>query len=294
MELSSEKAVRKAWSALAASGVKQHRHSIRCMNILRHVLFIGEKTLFEARQCYLKSLAPNRIVATEKRLIIVDPSFWGLWTGHDIFDSTHYLIMPYKHIVSVTVSTGLLFATITIHTTAGTGSGPIFQKENEIHGIFSTNAMIMATFLGEIIEFEEELKEEQQQKAEAEAQNHNHVYSFYREDLKTGMDYETARSIVLSNKARFVWFGVEPVEDVANLLGVNKSKVLQISANQLLSYSRKQIEQLRSLILISYDGIMAMHTSRMLNKKNGVETKILQGGIMAVARKLKDTTTEFL
>ena len=121
MEASSEKAIKRAVSALEASGVKKHRHSIRCMNILRHVLYIGEDTITEARQSYLKSMAPTRLVATEKRLIIVDPSFWGLWTGHDVFDSTHYIIIPYKHIVSVTVSTGLLFATIKIHTTAGTG-----------------------------------------------------------------------------------------------------------------------------------------------------------------------------
>ncbi len=285
-----DRAINKAWSALASKGVKRHVHGRRCINLLRHVLHADEGTLLESRQSYLVDIAPTRIIATRRRLIIIDPSFWGLYVGHDISDSTHYVIIPYKHIIGVTMSKGLLFTSLKIHTIGGEETNSIMKGENEIHGMIKGDAVNLATFIEEIVEYEDEVEEEPKPAGKPEERS----YSFHREALNEGTPFEEARALVESGGARFVWLGVEPVEDVEKLFGVSKGMVIQLSGTHLLKHSKEEIAKLGQMVLVSYEGVMAHHTSTLMKKKFGVQPLVLRGGIVAVARFQKGGVEEFL
>jgi hypothetical protein len=284
-----ERAINRAIASLTAKGVRRHQHGRQCMNILRHVLYADEVTILEARQSGFVSLAPTRIVATKKRLIIVDPSFWGLHTGRDISDSTEYTIIPYRYVISVTISKGLFFSSITIHTSSGSDNNA--KGASEIHGIDHLSALNMATFIEEIIEFEGAEEETEKGAASRRRQEDAPIYS--RPNMTEGISLEEARPLVLKG-ARFLWTGVEPIEDVARLLGTEKANIIAMSGSHLLKLTKVELEKMPQLVIISYDGIMAVHTANQLKKKFGVEAKVLRGGIMAVAASLKDQASEFL
>jgi hypothetical protein len=290
MDSGIDRAINKAWNALASKGVKRHVHGRRCINLLRHVLHADEGTLLESRQSYLVDIAPTRIIATRRRLIIIDPSFWGLYTGHDISDSTHYVIIPYKHIIGVTMSKGLLFASLKIHTIGGEETNTLMKGENEIHGMIRGDAVNLASFIEEIVEYEDEAEEEVKPPKKVEERS----YSFHRDALSEGTPFEQARALVESGGAKFVWLGVEPIEDVEKLFRVSKGMVIQMSGTHLLKHSKEEIAKMGSLVLVSYEGVMAHHTSTLMRKKFGVQPLVLQGGIVAVARYQKGGVEEFL
>lgn len=282
--------VDRAIAALEAGGLKRHRHGRRCMNLLRHVLHPAEETILEARQSKLVDIAPARVIATRRRLIIIDPSFWGLYFGHDIADSTHYVIIPYKHIIGMTMSKGLLFASIKIHTIGGEDPGSLLKGENEIHGLKKREAVMLGSFIEDIVEYEEEEEEER----EARHEEHPMPYSFHHEDLSVGKPFAEAKAAVLAGRARFVWMGVEPVGDVARLFGVADGRILQLSGSHLLKHTKEQIEKLGPVILVSYDGILGLHTAKLMKKRFGTEPEVVRGGIIAVAREQREGADEFL
>ncbi len=290
MQTSFEKAINRACSSLDKSGIRRHRHSRRCMNLLKHVLYRDEETVIEAKQSLFASIDPSRLVATKRRLIIVDPSFWGLYFGHDVTSSTRYAILPYKHIISVTISNGLFFSSIKLHIQGGSDPFTTLRGETEIHGIPTHQATIMAAFIEEVIEFEE-YEEDEERKAALQPE---HSYSFNKGDLGAGITFKEARAMVESGGARFLWMGVEPDEEADKVLGVSEDKMVQMSGSHLLKCSKSEIQKMMPLVLVSYDGIMALHTSRLLKKKFGLDVSALQGGIIAVARSLKDEASEFL
>ncbi len=278
-------------------GAKLHRHGRRCRNLLKYVLRHDEQIILEAHQSYLASISPARIVATRKRLMIVTPSFWRLYTGHDILYSTHYVIIPYKHIVGVTMSRGLLHASIKIHTYGGQDPSSAITGENEVHGMRPEEAAAVAKFVDNVIAYEEEGEEAGSGlpgKGREAPAHEEHSYSFYHQDLGEGMPFSEAQELVLANRARFVWMGVEPVGDVCGLLGVPKSRIMQISGTSILRHAREQVAKLGPMILVSYDGITAAHTSRLMDKTFGLKPAVLQGGIIAVARKMEVSAEEFL
>lgn len=285
----------RAVNSLKSHGIPLHVHSQRCVNILRHVLYKDEETVLEARESYLKSIAPFRIVATKKRLILVRPSFWGLYVGHDISSPTHYAIVPYKYIIGVSLSKGPLFSSIKIHTSGGVdpGMSVTASGEDEIHGVDTKQAVAMTTFIEEVVEYEDE-----EEKAEEKGSAASKTAERQRPQAASSTGYGTpiaeSRGLVNSGKAKFVWLGVEPLDDVARVLGVRKEDIIQLSGSHLLKHTDAEMSALGSLILVSYDGIMGEHTAKLMKKRFGTEPRVLRGGMIEAARNAKEGADAFL
>jgi hypothetical protein len=286
-----ENAINRACSSLRKRGIGRHRHGRSCRNLLKHVLHKDEETIIEAKQSLLASINPARIIATRRRLIAIEPSFWGLYLGHDLTSSTRYAVLTYRHILSVTVSRGMLLSSIKLHVEGAVDPSSTLKAETEMHGIPTSQAATMATFIEEVIELMESDEAEEKRTPVAQPQ---HSYSFYKGDLSYGITFEEAKSMVESGNTRFLWMGVEPDEEVDKVLGVSRDKMVQMSGSHLLKCSKPEVEKMLPLVLVSYDGIMALHTSRMLKKKYGIDVSVLRGGIMGVASAMKEGVSEFL
>jgi hypothetical protein len=295
-QTSFEKAMNRAVGSLRSHGIRLHVHSQRCINILKHVLYKDEETVLEARESYLKSIAPFRLVATKKRLILVNPSFWGLYTGHDILNPTHYAIVPYKYIIGVSLSKGLLFSSIKIHTSGGVDPGSVVMKgdEDEIHGVDSKQAVAMTTFIEEVIEYEDEEEKAEERGATATRAEERARQRPQAAASDYGIPVAECRDIVNSGKAKFVWMGVEPLDDVARVLGVRKDDIIQLSGSHLLKHTDEQIKALGEIILVSYDGLLGEHTAKLMKKRFGSEPKMLRGGMVEAARSAKEGADAFL
>lgn len=258
--------VQKAKQTLKNNGIPPHIHGRKCMNLLRHVLYKDEETLLEAKQHAVQSLSPIRGVATNRRLIIVYPSFWGLWTGYDLISPTTYAILPYKYIIGVSMSRGKMLSSLKVHTSGSVDTGSQVHDNSEVQGIITENAIIMTRLLEEIIEYIEDIRE-------PDTHKHNQT-------LKNNLvDLQEAQKIIEEHGSKFIWIGIEPAAYISKLLGVPKETILVINPTNANSYTEEEATALDYCIIISYDGILSTHLSTLLKYKFGTDIYVLEGGI---------------
>lgn len=131
---------------------KPHVHSQRCMNLLSDVIGKDEETLLETKQSVFKALAPDRIVATNKHIMIIRPSFWKLYTGHNVIGPTEVSYIPYRNLISVIATKGRVYATVHIRIQGFADESREMRKEGQISGVEIAEATIFTNFIEDIIE----------------------------------------------------------------------------------------------------------------------------------------------
>ncbi len=274
----SEESVRKAMLSLEAKNAPPHSHGEKCYKLIRHIALAGEEIIFECKQSYLHSISPDMAIATTRRMIIVRPSFWGMYLGHDLVSPTEYSIIPYKHLISVMMSRGKMLSTIHMRIHGFTDATSSLSDEGEIYGIRTPQAVKLAKFLDEIIEYREE-EEEYGMKYE----HARHA----RSDAKDprAISLEDAVSMVSSSKSKFAWIGVEPTEYVSAILGVGNESVVRITTAQITEGSKDQLSMLERCVFVSYGDETSLHLASFLKAKHGIDTYVLQGGIREVAHR---------
>ncbi len=136
--------------------VDGHVHSDRCMKLFSHVLNDDEWTVMEVRQSYLATISPDRVIVTNKRLIVIRPSFWGLWGGHNIMSPTELSMVPYKNIISVVMSRGKILSTIRMRIHGFTDTSTAMRNEGTIEGVRHEDAVKLTNYLEDIVEAKEE------------------------------------------------------------------------------------------------------------------------------------------
>ncbi len=281
-----ERAVAKAYASIKAQGVPEHVHSQQCTNILRQVLHKDERIVLEAKQSHWEGITPSRIVATNKRLIMVRPSFWGLHTGHDLFTPTNYEIIPYQYIQGVTVARGKAFDSIKVHHTGTSGPDQEMHTHSgdEFNGIPRIEARAMSEFVEEVIEYGPDAQERTEQ---PQAQEESPP------PWSKELSLEDAKSIVNERGARFLWLGIDPVEQVAQLLDIPTSKVAITAPVELVNSGKEGVRKHGADILLSYEGEMANHVARVIKQKYGLEMYTLRGGLKDVAKRLHKEADAF-
>ncbi len=159
MDIETQHAVHRAAERLRRSGAyKVHLHGERCTRMLGDVMTEGEETLMEVRQSYFRSLSPDRVVLTNKRIIIARPSFWGLYLGFNLFTATDISIVPYHHVISIVVTKGKWFSSLhmRIHGFTDAMTSAAISQEGEIDGLKIISATRLALFVQDVIEGIEE------------------------------------------------------------------------------------------------------------------------------------------
>lgn len=253
-----------------------HVHGDRCLRLIKHLLAPDEETLIECRQSYLNNLAPARVIATTRRILVVKPSFWGLYVHHDILAPTEYNIIPYKNLISVIMTKGRILSTIhmRIHGfTESTGT----TNEGEVYGMRTKEAVRLANFLEEIIEYRDEENEQAGYHVMWRAEEEKEYAAIKR------ISIDELRQIVNDGKAKVAWLGVEPVDYVSTILKIDKDKIIRTGINTISKESEDEIAKLKDCILVCYQGSMALHFALFLKKAHGMECSVLNNGIMSAA-----------
>ena len=220
IDSSLEKAVEK----LKAKGRYGHVHSERCKREICHVLGNDEETILEIKQSHLRNITPERFIATNKRLIIVRPSFFGHYLGFDLLNHTEISFVPYNQIVSIVMSRGKMLSTIhmRIHGYTDVGTSPI-RNEGAVEGIRTMQATRFTIFVEDIIEGrngrENNFKDDSLSGRIIESNDH-----------ERGVDLHEARGIIGQRGTKFVWLGVEPVIEFAAVLGVGVDNIMRFNA----------------------------------------------------------------
>ncbi len=289
MEDAVDKAVKKAaLDIFGPNGYPPHVHSKLCMNIVGDVLLKGEETIMEIKQSMLYSLAPDRIIVTNRRLILSRPSFWGLYTGTNMFSPTELSVIPYHNLVSVIFTSGRVFATIhmRIHGIADTNEA--LKTEGALDGVTKQDARIFTRFTEDVIESlpfiasqdssvttnPNQRKWVPQQHVQAEEQP---------AELKL-INLSKALDILGKRNACFIWLGSGAIsEHMAQALKVDRSRIRSIDILSISTLSNEELQRLQYCILVSDDGSIATYVSKALRRDYAINTYVLEGGLQALA-----------
>ncbi|MEM3838960.1 MAG: PH domain-containing protein [Candidatus Micrarchaeaceae archaeon] len=128
---------------------------------VKPVLKGDEKIVLMFRQSLISNIAPTFIVATDQRLIVINNSFWGLYSGINLLTTTDYNYIPYDKITGVVLMKGKLLSTLNIRLLGAFESNisPKKKTEGEIDGLTQNNAIILEQFI------EQEVKKLESRKA---------------------------------------------------------------------------------------------------------------------------------
>lgn len=252
--------------------VMRHKHSQRCYRILEPILSPNEYTVMEVKQSRFKVFSPIRVIATNERLIIAKPSFWGLRTGHNIFSPTRYETIPYKHIVSIKLDTGMLFSSVHMRMDVSTNS-----EGEMVNSITSEYAKILFLFL-------QKLTESLQEYGKAESVNGEKVPEITSQTNINYISMEKARRLVKQKPTKFVWLGVEPLEYVSEGLCIGKEELIKINMDEMETYCKANPKMFKECIFVCYDGSLALHVSKYLMENYGINSYVLKGGIDEVVQ----------
>lgn len=283
-----EKAVAKAKESLREQGRLPHAYSVQSRRLLRQVLHKDEEIILEARQSHVESMTPGRIIATNKRLIMVEPSFWGLHSGHDVFTPTNYEIIPYQYVLGITIARGNKLASLKVHHTSGAQEDMRTHSGDEFNGIPLKEAAAMCNFVEEIVEFGPDAPDRVSKVPQLEGE------SVERGGPREGneVELEEAREMVTKSGSRFLWLGIEAPDAVARVLGVPKDKVITMAPAELVN-DRNSVKQHAADILLSYEGEFAIHVAHLLKRRYGTEIRTLRGGLEGVAKEVRERVDEF-
>ncbi len=279
--------------------IREHKLDYRSQ--LKHVLYRDEKILLEVAQSKLEVLTPILLVATNKRLIIIYPSFCGMYFNMDILNPTTYSIIPYRYIIGVSISKGKMLSSIKIHTSGSIDTGSQIKDVDEVHGIPSKRAIAMTNFLGELIQLTEEDHKKlssgmiyNNNKVTEETQSYNLEIKqdrFNPDLLIPQIELEKAHELIKENNVPIVWLGLESKDYISKILKVNQDIIKKININEIEKWSKEDILAMEGAVLLSYDGIMSLHVASLLRDKYGLVTYIIRGGLLNIMQKLGNLKT---
>ena len=273
-----DRGLERALAKLKATGEIGHVHSKRCMREISRVLSPDEETIMEIRQSHFRNISPERIVATNKRLIIVRPSFVGHYFGFDLFHHTDISFVPYKQLISIVMSRGKFLSTIHMRIHGFTDVTAI-RNEGEVEGVKTNLATKFTVFLEDIIETRDmDDAEEAHQRVVIEKHGEHSV--------EKSMNLEDAKAIMHQTDKKFVWLGVEPAIEVAATLNIPKEKIACLDMSDIAEMNAEELKEYGGCIFVCYDGTFSNHVVRYLKKEYDIDAYTLDSGILHAAKKV--------
>ncbi len=119
----------------------------RYMEILGSSMEKGERVLITARQSRFEAITPKMIVATNKKIIILTPSFWKLYMGNNVLGPSQTNFIPYTTLRNVNFSRGRLLCSLSMK---ALGVGELI-----ITGLKFAESKLLLDFLENIVEYSE-------------------------------------------------------------------------------------------------------------------------------------------
>lgn len=258
-----EAAINEAVKFLPKNFTPRHEHSKRCYRVLQHILYDDEYTVIEAKQSLIKSLSPIRIVATNKRIILVNPSFSSLWLGYNIFTPTRYEVIPYNNVTNITLLTGISLSSLSLYLI----NGSPLNWNGSIEGLKTKDAKAMFVFL-------EKMTESMRKQGRSPA-----AATRSAKKKRNEIDIERSKEVVKNNGAKFIWLGAHNLEYVAKTLDTDKSSVTRTDIGEMAKMDRAAAGKFEGCIFVCYNGAFSSYVSDYMWEKHGVNTYVLQGGI---------------
>ncbi len=224
----------------------------------------NEWVLMQLRQSYLSSISPDTIVLTNKRIIIVHNSFWGLYAGLNLIQPTRIISANLSSVAGSTSADGKILASVHVRI-RGSAEDSTPRTGFYIDGLRITGAKRLTSMLDDLIS------------------------SKSTEVMEIGQD--TVATLLKGAKTRLIWLGAETPDYVGYLLNVDPQYVQRVSPIDIASMSVEGLKAFEGCVFVCYSGDLSTEMSYMLRNEYDVKTMVLKGGLsgaIVAGRKEKD------
>ena len=278
-------------------------HDPRCMNVIKGVLHSNENTLMELRQSRFRALIPDRLIITDRRMIIVRPSFWGYYLGKNLITPTNISIVPYHNIISVIMTNGLFFSTLHMRIHGITEGVQASRQEGELEGMRKHDANKFTRFIEEVIEdlslsdqkSKDHIRNPEQYASDKAESARVESERGYRTQYSSKTDFaksvktvtlDEAQKITAQYNTKFIWLGMASVDKVVAVLGVDNSKVIKVDILKLSELGETKIREFNNCVLVSTNDSISGDVSMLLKRDFKVDVYVLEGGLRGLVNRL--------
>ncbi len=215
----------------------------------------GEQVILQLRQSYLSSISPDTLVLTDRRVILIHNSFWGLYIHRNIMSPTKVSTVLLNNIMGTTTANGKILSTVDIRIRGSDVEADLNTSVWKIEGIRIKNAMKFNDLIEDLVEGRSAANE---------------------------VDMENARKLIEEGKSYLIWFGIEDVNYVSYLLGIDKSKIIRLNPSELSNMSSRGLRDFDGKILACYTGNISTQIALFLKNEYRVNAFVLKGGLAEI------------
>jgi hypothetical protein len=116
------------------------------------VISASETIVLVLRQSLFYSFSPDAVVVTDRRVILIHHSFWGLYMNFNLIKQTEMNIVPFKNIMSVAMIKGKILASVNLRVLGFVDSTQSTRLEWDIPGLRQYDALTATNTLGRVVE----------------------------------------------------------------------------------------------------------------------------------------------
>jgi len=217
----------------------------------------GETVLLKFRQSYFSSISPDAVILTNKRVIIIHNSFWGLYFNHNIMSPTQVSGVLLDNIMGTTTMTGKILSTVFIRI-RGTGEESVSEGSGwHIAGLRTSAATLLSGMVIDMLE--------------------------NRSIKAAEVDLQTAKGMIEKGSS-LIWLGVEQPDYVSYLLKIDQSNITRVNPTDIFNMSAEGLKQLEGKIFACYNGTISSEFTALLKNEYGVNTYALAGGLVGAVK----------
>ncbi len=125
---------------------------LRIREEVKTVVSPSETVTLIVRQSIWRSISPSAMVLTDRRVIIIHHSFWGLYTKINLVSPTEINIVEHKNVMSVALGRGLFFGTIRLRIHGFVEPTLAVKYEWDLEGMYIKDALTITNEVGRLIE----------------------------------------------------------------------------------------------------------------------------------------------
>ncbi len=125
---------------------------MRIREEMRTVVSPSETVTLIIRQSLWHSISPSALVLTDRRVVIIHHSFWGLYTKINLLTPTEINIVEHKNVMSVAVGMGIFFGTVRLRIHGFVEPTLSIKYEWDLMGMWRKDALEITNVIGRVIE----------------------------------------------------------------------------------------------------------------------------------------------
>ena len=172
---------------------------VRIREEIKTVVSPSETVTLIMRQSLWHSISPSALVLTDRRVVIIHHSFWGLYTKVNLISPTEINIVEHKNVMSVAIGMGIIFGTVRLRIHGFVEPTLAVKYEWDLNGMWQKDALEVTNVIGRVIEersASQDAKISQTNAKEGGDEDENTI----RSDAKLQGGYEAPVAIAIKNE----------------------------------------------------------------------------------------------